>query len=294
MITSTVKTLHRSILCAALICTSAMADEAAMFSNDGLSITATDINAEVQRVPPAARKESLSKPENVTQIASNLYVRRALAAEAVQQGLAADPLVAAALKIAQDKVLSDAILTKIDLANTPSDQALEQFTLARYRTETQRFQKPEEIHARHILLKKGSAEAQAQAVKILTELKAGANFEELAKQYSQDPGSAVKGGDLGFFRRGQMVPEFDTALATLLKPGELSGVIETEFGLHIIRLEERKEARTANYEEVRTTLKQETLAKLLNEGRAREAQRLLGAAKYDPHAAAAYAASQQR
>lgn len=270
-----------------------MADEAAMFSSDGISITATDINAEMQRVPPAARKESLSKPENVTQIASNLYVRRALATEAVQQGLAADPLVAAAMKIAQDKVLSDAILAKMDLTNTPSDQALEQFTLARYRTETQRFQKPEEIHARHILLKKGSTEALSQAGKILAELKAGAEFEELAKQYSQDPGSAAKGGDLGFFRRGQMVPEFDAALATLRKPGELSDIIETEFGLHIIRLEERKDARAASYDEVHATLKQETLAKLLNEGRAREAQRLLGVAKFDPHAAAAYAASQR-
>ncbi|MFM9914929.1 MAG: peptidylprolyl isomerase [Rhizobacter sp.] len=285
--------LHRSILCVALVCTSAMADDSAMVSSDGLSITAADINSEVQRIPPATRKESLSKPENVMQIATNLYVRRALAAEAIQQGLAADPLVASAIKIAQDKVLSDAILAKIDLANTPSDQALEQFTMARYRTETQRFQKPEEIHARHILLKKGSAEAQAQAAKILAELKAGASFEDLAKQYSQDPGSAAKGGDLGFFRRGQMVAEFDTALATLVKPGELSGVVESEFGLHIIRLEERKESRAASYEEVHTTLKQETLAKLLNEGRSREAQRLLSAAKLDYKATAAYAASQR-
>ncbi|MEI2678291.1 MAG: peptidylprolyl isomerase [Burkholderiaceae bacterium] len=293
MLNSVAQTIRCSFLCAALVCVSALAEEAPLISGAKVSITATDIQAEAQQVPAAARKEVLAKPDKVMLLASNLYVRRALAAEAAEQGLAADPQVAAALKIAQDKVLSDALLVKIDQANTPTDAALEQFTLARYRTETQRFQKPEETRARHILLKKGSAEAQAQAEKVLAELKAGANFEELAKQYSQDPGSAARGGDLGFFRRGQMVAEFDTALAALVKPGELSGIVESQFGLHIIRLEERKEARPVSYEEIHTTLKQETLAKLLNDGRSREAQRLLGAAKFDHSAAATISANQR-
>lgn len=111
------------------------------------------------------------------------------------------------------------------------------------------FEIPEQVRARHILVQvdpkadetaRQAAKAEAEA--LLAQLKGGADFEETARKSSDCP-SAPQGGDLGFFRRGQMVPEFDKA-AFALKPGELSGVVETSFGYHIIRLEERKAAGT--------------------------------------------------
>ena len=84
------------------------------------------------------------------------------------------------------------------------------------------------IKASHILVKKRS-----QAVSILDELRAGADFRELAKKHSTCP-SGKKGGDLGFFTRGKMVKEFEKAAFSLSK-GELSGIVKTEFGYHIIK-----------------------------------------------------------
>ena len=110
-----------------------------------------------------------------------------------------------------------------------------------------KFESPEQAHARHILVavnekadEKTRLAGKAKADDLLAQLQAGANFEELAKKSSDCP-SAPQGGDLGFFGRGQMVPEFDAA-AFALKPGELSGVVTTKFGYHIIRVEEKKDA----------------------------------------------------
>jgi len=110
-----------------------------------------------------------------------------------------------------------------------------------------KFESPEQAHARHILVavdekadEKTRQAGKAKADDLLAQLKGGANFEELAKKSSDCP-SAPQGGDLGFFGHGQMVPEFDTA-AFALKPGDLSGVVTTKFGYHIIKLEEKKDA----------------------------------------------------
>ena len=110
-----------------------------------------------------------------------------------------------------------------------------------------KFETPEQARARHILVavdekadEKAHQAAKAKADDLLVQLKGGANFEELAKKSSDCP-SAPKGGDLGFFGHGQMVPEFDSA-AFALKSGELSGVVTTKFGYHIIKLEEKKDA----------------------------------------------------
>ncbi len=103
---------------------------------------------------------------------------------------------------------------------------------------------PEEVELAHIFIKpkpdaaaKAAARAKAQA--LLDSLKAGANFADLAKRYSEDPGSAAQGGDLGMVRRGQFVKEFETAVFSLAE-GQLSGIVETDFGYHIIQLLERR------------------------------------------------------
>lgn len=94
-----------------------------------------------------------------------------------------------------------------------------------------------QIHARHILV-----DSRAEAEVVLKNLQEGEDFATLAEQLSKDPGSAELGGDLGWFARGQMVPEFEE-VAFSLEPGEFSGVVETPFGVHIILVEERDEDR---------------------------------------------------
>ena len=140
------------------------------------------------------------------------------------------------------------------VAITP--QELETF----YKGNPDQFKEPETVRASHILIgvAKDAAPAAKQAARteaegVLTRVKAGEDFAALAKQHSKDPGSAAVGGDLNFFPKGQMVPAFDAA-AFALKIGEISSLVETEFGFHIIKLTDRRDGRIVPLEEVKDRL----------------------------------------
>ncbi|MBI4791731.1 MAG: peptidylprolyl isomerase [Deltaproteobacteria bacterium] len=116
-----------------------------------------------------------------------------------------------------------------------------------YEENKSKFEMPERIKASHILIqvKKTASEneqkeARARMEKVLQRARAGEDFARLAAEFSDDPGSKQRGGDLGFFSKGKMAPEFEKA-AFALKPGEMSDIVQTNFGFHIIRLDERKE-----------------------------------------------------
>ena len=118
-----------------------------------------------------------------------------------------------------------------------------------------KFTQPESVRASHILLltkdadEAGKKAARTKIDALLKRAKAGEDFAALAKENSQD-GSASQGGDLGFFPRGRMVPEFDQAVFAL-KPGEISEVVGTQFGYHIIKLTEKKEGSTVPFDQVK-------------------------------------------
>jgi peptidyl-prolyl cis-trans isomerase C len=124
-----------------------------------------------------------------------------------------------------------------------------------------KFKQDEACRASHILFKvEESADAATkkkakdQADSVLKEARAGADFAELAKKYSAD-GSAQQGGDLNFFTKGQMVPAFDQA-AFALKPGQISDIVTTQFGYHIIKVTERRTASTVPFEQVSARIKE--------------------------------------
>lgn len=112
------------------------------------------------------------------------------------------------------------------------------------------FSTPEERHASHILVSFGAdkAAAKAKAEALYDKLQHGADFATLAKESSDDPGSKTKGGDLGWVKRGALTPKFEAALFGL-KPGEISKPVETEFGWHLIRLDELKPAKIAEFDD---------------------------------------------
>ena len=133
--------------------------------------------------------------------------------------------------------------------------------LSYYNQHKSEFQQQEEIKASHILIKteagpdgKVSAAADAAARKkaedILKKLRAGANFEELAKKESDDKASAINGGSLGFFQRGSMVPEFEKAAFSLNK-GQISDLVKTQYGYHIIRVDDKHQAGMPSIEQVK-------------------------------------------
>ena len=130
---------------------------------------------------------------------------------------------------------------------------------AAYSANMDNYRTPDRVHARHILIKtqdKPDSEKKALLAKaedVLKQVKAGGDFAELAKKYSDDPGSAQSGGDLGFLARGQTVPEFDKTIFEL-KPKEISGIVTTQFGYHIIQVLEKEPAHVKTFEEVKPTL----------------------------------------
>ena len=128
-----------------------------------------------------------------------------------------------------------------------------------YQEQIDSFRTPERVRVRHILIKtqgKPKEEApilRAKAEQLLKQIQGGANFADLAKKFSEDPGSGAKGGELGWVTRGQMVPNFEKACFSL-KPGELSGIVDTEYGYHIVQTEEKQEAHTQTFDEARPQL----------------------------------------
>jgi peptidyl-prolyl cis-trans isomerase C len=131
-----------------------------------------------------------------------------------------------------------------------------------YQKNPTQFQQAERVRASHILVgfpenadEAARNQARAKAAEILKDVKAGKDFAALAKQHSSDPGSGAQGGDLGYFQQGQMVPPFDKA-AFSMQPGQTSDLVESQFGVHIIRVVDRQPARTVPLDEVRPRLEE--------------------------------------
>ncbi|GKS75216.1 peptidylprolyl isomerase [Acidovorax sp. SUPP950] len=288
-----IRSTYRLLALAALSATalSAHAQAPVLIQGPKVAIDTLDIQADSLRMPAEMRDTVLARPQTVTQIASNLYARRVMAARAETEGVEKDPEVAAALKIARDKVLSDAYIAKIDKQSTPNDVAAEGMARDIYKAKPERFKVAEQVRVRHILVEGSDANSRAQIEKIMQELKAGADFAKLAQERSADKGSAEKGGDLGAFERGRMAAQFDEAAFALTKPGQLSDIVETQFGFHILKLEERIPARTRSFSEVREELMNEVRNNVRQEARVAEAQKMQQEAKIDASAIASYSQS---
>ncbi len=142
----------------------------------------------------------------------------------------------------------DAIRSKVTVSAADLTKA--------YNDNIAQFTSPEQLRASHILLKtdgKDDAAVKAKAEALLKEAKGGADFAELAKKNSQDESNAKNGGDLDYFGRGRMVPEFDTAVFAM-QPGQISDLVKTQYGYHIIKLVDKKNATTRPLAEVRQQL----------------------------------------
>ena len=265
-----------------------------LMEGSGVSISAQDLQAEMKHMPETVRERFLDEPNQLREFVHTLYLRKALAQKAQADGLAQAPETAHKLATARESILAEAYVDRIAESATPAPAAIDKRIQSIYKAEPERFRTPAETHARHILIKGKDADARAQAEKLLQELRNGADFEALARQYSADPGSAAKGGDLGFFPKGKMVPAFDAALDALDKPGSLSPVVESEFGLHIIRLEARKPGTLRSFDEVKEQLRAETVAKLQQDARKKEVERVRNEAKGDAGAMDAFIAEQKR
>src|SRR5215470_642345 len=160
---------------------------------------------------------------------------------------------------------------------TVSDDDIRQY----YNQHADQYKLPDRVHVRHILVKtpplgadgkvdqKAPDAAKTKAEGLLKQIQNGGNFEELAKKNSDDPGSAAKGGELPTFQHGAMVPEFEQAAFALQNNGQLSGLVKSQYGYHIIQLIDKQSAHTKSFEEVKAditpTVKQQKESKAADE-----------------------------
>ena len=196
-----------------------------------LDIAEADVGPSLQVQEPNARKEALL---------AYMIDLTALAQAAAKQKLEAAPDFEQRMAYAKNKVLMEALLG--DLAKKASTDA----EMKKLYDESVAKTKPEEeVRARHILVK-----TEKEAQDVLAKLKGGADFEKLAREISTDPSAKTNGGDLEYFTKGQMVAEFSDA-AFKLNKGQVSQPVKTQFGFHVIKVEDKRMKPVPKFEEVK-------------------------------------------
>ncbi|HSM21825.1 MAG TPA: peptidylprolyl isomerase [Rubrivivax sp.] len=194
----------------------------------------------------AARAGQPIAPEMEAQARDQVVLREIFVQEAEERGIAASPEFKSRMQLARDSVLIRELFEGYRKKNPVTD-AEAQVEYDKFKAQAS----GTEYRARHILV-----EGEDEARSLTAQIKGGASFEELAKKHSKDPGSGQNGGDLDFAKADSYVPEFGNALAKLEKGQMTDEPVKSQFGWHIIRLEETREAPFPAFEEVKPQLMQ--------------------------------------
>ena len=211
---------------------------------NGGSITTGDFNRELKNLPEYL-KAMADTPEGRKEMLDTMVIRELILQQATKDGLDKSADIEEKMKDLKKRLIVESFLKKkVETESQVSDADLQKF----YEQNKEKFKTGEQIRASHILVK-----TETEAKDILAKIKAGGNFEELAKKNSVDS-SAAKGGDLGWFGKGSMVPVFEKA-ALALKEGQVSDVVKSDFGFHIIKLTGKRPAGIRPLEEVKDQIK---------------------------------------
>lgn len=217
----------------------ALAQDEVVATVDGAPITEADVAIALDSL--GTTLDQVPEGERRGAVIDLLVDMQLIAAAAEREGLADTDAFARRLAFLRRQALRDAYF-----AETIENAISEADVRARYDKEVAQVPPRQEVRARHILV-----EDEEEAKRLIAELKAGASFEELAREHSKDPGSGAEGGDLGFFGEGQMLPAFEKA-AFALYPGEITDApVQSRFGWHIIKKEETREVPPPAYEDVK-------------------------------------------
>jgi peptidyl-prolyl cis-trans isomerase C len=205
---------------------------------NGSEIRQSDVTlAEEELGPSLAQMDPATKKENVLAFLIDMKI---VAKAAEDKKIEDRPDFKARLAFARNRLLMDNLLGTEGKA-AATDDAMKKV----YEEAAKQIAGEQEVHARHILV-----ETEDEAKAIEAELKKGADFAQLAKEKSKDPGGAADGGDLGFFTKDQMVPEF-SAVAFTLEPGKISDPVKSQFGWHVIKVEEKRNRKAPDFEQVK-------------------------------------------
>lgn len=215
-------------------------------------ITLNDFKHKIAKLPSYYKGMA---DKNKKTLFDDMIVESLLLEDAVRKGVDRDKEVQEIVKEAKKKVvIAKFVKTEVDDKIKVSEEEMRKY----YEEHKDDFKKPEMWRASHILVA-----SEGEAKDILAQLSAGKNFQVLAKDKSIDA-TAARGGDVGYFRKGQVVPEFENTCFGL-KVGETSQIVRTQFGYHIIKLTDKKPESIQSFEEARPMLENDLKAKKRNE-----------------------------
>ncbi len=265
-----------------LICFPAglMADEKASLSDDAVllqgpkaRLTVGDLKKVLKTLPGNVTGPMLQLPKRLREVIDQTYLVMVAAERARKAGLEKDPVFQAKVENYRRNLLAGMEADRYVEANMPEEATLEELAREEYLAHLEKYRQPEKVRARHILIRVAPGEddtkAKARIEAIRQEIESGKlDFKAAAEKYSQDRGSAAKGGDLGFFARGRMVKSFENA-AFALEPGQMSDPVRSPYGWHLILVDAKKPAHQIPFEELKKRLVDEQRKKVKSELRQR-------------------------
>ncbi|HBL23865.1 MAG TPA: peptidylprolyl isomerase [Deltaproteobacteria bacterium] len=238
-------------LCLALLCLFACSkkeDGKVLVTINNDKITMTEFNKELDKIPMNMKMMVASESGKKTYL-DRLIIKKLLLSEAAKSNIEKDKEFENRLAEIKEQLIIESLLKKkLTSGANISDEDLQKY----YEANKEKFRKDREINTRHILLK-----SEEEAKQVRDKLQAGEDFSDLAKKYSIDPNAKVTGGEVGFHPKGTLLPEYEAAAFKLAKVGQTSGIVKTQFGYHIIRLEGIKPPQYVPFAEVKDFIKQQ-------------------------------------
>ena len=238
--------------------TAAANDSSAVMESSRTFVERLDLEAELAKLTPAQRVQFLSSRARVIQMLNNLYLNRILASEARTLGLASDPVLARQIELQVEKMLAQARIDRLDQETRASFPTRASQFEARakeiYVSDPARFRVPAQVHVAHVLVKAdgdAAAKAKAKAEDVRARVVAGVAIGEIAVELSDDPSAKRNRGDLGMIPVDKLDPEFAKAALAMNTPGEVSPVVKSAFGYHVIQFKGKKPAGTKGFDEVK-------------------------------------------
>lgn len=237
-------------------------------------IRKSDIDRILRFYPPDRQKIFQENPGQKIGLVQRMLEVRMVSDLAKKEGLDKKPEIKEQLQYLLDSYLEQEYMIRaLGKEAVVTDEEVKRF----YDANEKGFLAPEQVRARHILIRADANASREEKQKareriegILGRIKKGEDFARLAAEFSEDSNSQMNGGDLGYFTKGQMVRAFEEA-AFSLKAGQVSGVVETDFGYHLIKVEEHQEARMVTFD----TAKEQIRAKLQGEANRMKAEEII-------------------
>ena len=237
--------------------------ETVVASRGGATITLADVDASLLRIPARQRADAMNSPKRIEDLVNQLLLTRQLNNIGVEQGLQRDAQVQRAIEMAGENVIGGQAVLKFREDLQLGD--LEAFARERYNANPTRYDIPANVTVRHILIgsdRRSDADALAIANQVHARAVKGDDFEALVEEYSEDPSKGGNRGQIQDADSAKMDPMFAEASSRLTKVGELAPVTKSQFGYHIIRFENRTQAKPRTYDEVRPAIIAELRATL--------------------------------